>query len=86
MCYLKRGMTLGAGTIVNAMTVAAPSMTKISQRNRVPGMRQRKNEQWILRNEWQIRVSSKTHLAHIAGVAAANLHDRHLSRKFPHSQ
>lgn len=73
-----RGLKVGAGTIVDATIIAAPSSTKNADKRRDPDMHQtRKGQQWYFGMKMHIGVDSRTGLAHSAVVTAANVHDKH---------
>ena len=72
------GMKVGAGTIVDATIISAPSSTKNKPGERDPEMHQtRKGKQWFFGMKMHIGVDSETGLAHSAVVTAANVHDKH---------
>ena len=72
------GLTLKAGTIVDATIIAAPSSTKNADKQRDPEMHQtRKGKQWYFGMKLHIGVDSQSGLAHSAVVTAANVHDKH---------
>jgi len=73
-----RGLKLGAGTIVDATLIGAPSSTKNAEKSRDPEMHQtRKGQQWYFGMKLHIGVDSRSGLAHSAVVTAANVHDKH---------
>ena len=73
-----RGLKVGAGTIVDATIIGAPSSTKNADKQRDPEMHQtRKGQQWYFGMKLHIGVDSRTGLAHSAVVTAANEHDKH---------
>ena len=73
-----QGLKIGAGTIVDATLIGAPSSTKNEQGQRDPEMHQaRKGKQWYFGMKLHIGVDSQTGLAHSAAVTAANVHDKH---------
>jgi IS5 family transposase len=73
-----RGLKVGAGTIVDATIIGAPSSTKNAAQARDPEMHQtRKGRQWYFGMKLHIGVDSQTGLAHSAVVTAANVHDKH---------
>jgi IS5 family transposase len=73
-----RGLKLGAGTIVDATLIGAPSSTKNADKARDPEMHQtRKGQQWYFGMKLHIGVDSRSGLAHSAVVTAANVHDKH---------
>ena len=72
------GMTVKAGTIVDATIIAAPSSTKNAERARDPEMHQtKKGQQWYFGMKLHIGVDSQSGLAHSAVVTPANVHDKH---------
>ena len=72
-----RGLLVGAGTIVDATLIAAPSSTKNASGTRDPEMHQtRKGLQWHFGMKLHIGVDKDTGLAHSAVVTAANVHDK----------
>lgn len=72
------GMTVKAGTIVDATIIAAPSSTKNAGRARDPEMHQtKKGQQWYFGMKLHIGVDSQSGLAHSAVVTPANVHDKH---------
>jgi IS5 family transposase len=73
-----RGLKVGAGTIVDATIIGAPSSTKNADKARDPEMHQtRKGQQWYFGMKMHIGVDSRTGLVHSAVVTAANVHDKH---------
>lgn len=73
-----RGLKVGAGTIVDATIIGAPSSTKNADKQRDPEMHQtRKGQQWYFGMKMHIGVDSRSGLAHSAVVTAANVHDKH---------
>jgi IS5 family transposase len=73
-----RGLKVGAGTIVDATIIGAPSSTKNKAKKRDPEMHQtRKGKQYFFGMKLHIGVDSQTGLAHSAVVTAANVHDKH---------
>jgi len=81
------GMKVGAGTIVDATIIGAPSSTKNADKQRDPEMHQtRKGQQWFFGMKLHIGVDSETGLAHSAVVTAANVHDKHPLPKLLHGQ
>ena len=82
-----RGMKVGAGTIVDATIIGAPSSTKNAAKQRDPEMHQtRKGQQWYFGMKVHIGVDSRTGLAHSAVVTAANVHDKHPLPDLLHGQ
>lgn len=74
----ERGLKVGAGTIVDATIIQAPSSTKNAHRARDPQMHQtRKGQQWHFGMKMHIGVDSRTGLAHSAVLTATNVHDKH---------
>jgi IS5 family transposase len=72
------GLKVGAGTIVDATIIGAPSSTKNKKKQRDPEMHQtRKGRQWYFGMKLHIGADSDTGLAHSAVVTAANVHDKH---------
>jgi IS5 family transposase len=75
---LTKGLKPGAGTIVDATIIVAPSSTKNASGERDPEMHQtKKGNQWYFGMKMHIGVDSRTGLAHRAVVTAANVHDKH---------
>jgi IS5 family transposase len=73
-----RGLKVGAGTIVDATIISAPSSTKNAQKQRDPEMHQvRKGQQWYFGMKLHIGVDSRSGLVHSAVVTPANVHDKH---------
>ena len=73
-----QGLKVGAGTIVDATIIGAPSSTKNKDKQRDPEMHQtRKGQQWYFGMKLHIGVDSQSGLAHSAVVTAANVHDKH---------
>ena len=73
-----RDLRVGAGTIVDATIIGAPSSTKNADKARDPEMHQtRKGTQWYVDMKMHIGMGSRTGLAHSAVVTAASVHDRH---------
>ena len=82
-----RGMKVGAGTIVDATIIGAPSSTNNVAKQRDPEMHQtRKGQQWYFGMKLHIGVDSRTGLAHSAVVTAANVHDKHPLPDLLHGQ
>lgn len=80
-----RGLKVGAGTIVDATLISAPSSTKNADKARDPDMCQtRKGNQWYFGMKLHVGVDSRTGLAHSAAVTAANVHDKHLIEDLLH--
>ena len=81
------GQKVGAGTIVDATIIAAPSSTKNASGTRDPQMHQtRKGQQWHFGMKLHISVDKDTGLTHSAVVTAANLHDKHPLPDLLHGQ
>jgi len=75
-----QGLKVGAGTIVDATIIGAPSSTKNADKKRDPEMhqpRKGKGKQWYFGMKLHIGVDSHTGLAHSAVVTSANVHDKH---------
>jgi IS5 family transposase len=73
-----QGLKVGAGTIVDATLIAAPSSTKNAEKQRDPEMHQtRKGQQWYFGMKLHIGLDSRSGLAHSAMVTASNVHDKH---------
>lgn len=82
-----RGLKVGAGTIVDATIIGAPSSTKNADKARDPQMHQtRKGKQWYFGMKLHIGVDSHWGLAHSAVVTAANVHDKHPLPQLLHGQ
>jgi IS5 family transposase len=82
-----QGLRVGAGTIVDATIIAAPSSTKNASGQRDPEMHQtRKGQQWHFGMKLHIGVDKDTGLAHSAVVTAANVHDKHPLPQLLHGQ
>jgi len=82
-----QGMKVGAGTIVDATIIGAPSSTKNADKKRDPEMHQtRKGQQWYFGMKLHIGVDSKTGLVHSAVVTPANIHDKHPLPQLLHGQ
>jgi IS5 family transposase len=82
-----RGLKVGAGTIVDATIIGAPSSTKNSDKARDPQMHQtRKGKQWYFGMKLHIGVDSHWGVAHSAVVTAANVHDKHPLPQLLHGQ
>jgi len=75
--YLQhRGLTITAGTIVDATIIHAPSSTKNREQNRDPEMHQtKKGTQWYFGMKAHVGVDSRTKIIHTAVVTAANVAD-----------
>lgn len=72
----RKGMSLRAGTIVDATIIHAPSSTKNADRSRDPEMHQtRKGNQWYFGMKAHIEVDEFTGLVHHAECTAANVGD-----------
>ncbi|MDE1998301.1 MAG: IS5 family transposase [Burkholderiales bacterium] len=72
------GLKVGAGTIVDATIIGAPSSTKNADKQRDPQMHQtKKGNQWYFGMKLHIGVDSHWGLAHSAVVTGANVHDKH---------
>ena len=81
------GLKVGAGTIVDATIIAAPSSTKNASGTRDPEMHQtRKAQQWHFGMKLHIGVDKDTGLTHSAVVTAANVHDKHPLPDLLHGQ
>ncbi len=81
------GLKVGAGTIVDATIIAAPSSTKNEDKKRDPEMHQtRKGKQWYFGMKLHIGVDSQTGLTHSALVTAANVRDKHPLPDLLHGQ
>ena len=81
------GLKVGAGTIVDATIIAAPSSTKNASGTRDPQMHQtRKGQQWYFGMKLHIGVDEDTGLTHSAVVTAANVHDKHPLPDLLHGQ
>ena len=81
------GLRVGAGTIVDATIIAAPSSTKNASGTRDPEMHQTcKGQQWHFGMKLHIGVDKDTGLAHSAVVTAANVHDKHPLPDLLHGQ
>ena len=79
------GLKVGAGTIVDATIISAPSSTKNADKKRDPEMHQAaKGKNWFFGMKLHIGVDSHTGLAHSAVVTAANVHDKHPLPDFLH--
>lgn len=73
-----KGMKVGAGTIVDATMISAPSSTTNDKGERDPEMHQAKKGQlYFFGMKLHIGVDSETGLAHSAVVTAAIVHDKH---------
>ena len=73
-----RGMKVGAGTIVDATIIGAPSSTNNVAKQRDPEMHQtRKGQQWYFGMKMHIGVDSRSGLTHSVVITAANVHDKH---------
>jgi IS5 family transposase len=82
-----KGLKVGAGTIVDATIIGAPSSTKNADKKRDPEMHQtRKGQQWYFGLKLHIGVDSETGLTHSAVVTAANVHDKHPLPDLLHGQ
>ncbi len=86
--YLEaQGLTVGAGTIVDATIINAPSSTKNRERKRDPEMHQtRKGNQWYFGMKAHIGVDSRTKLIHSVAATAANVHDSQLMSDLLHGE
>ena len=72
------GLKVGAGTIVDATIIAAPSSTKNHSGTREPQMHQtRKAQQWHFGMKMHMGVDKDTGLTHSAVLTVANVHDKH---------
>ncbi|MBA0286635.1 IS5 family transposase [Stenotrophomonas sp. MH181796] len=72
----RKGMSLRAGTIVDATIIHAPSSTKYADKSRDPEMHQtRKGNQWYFRMKAHIGVDEFSGLVHHAECTAANVGD-----------
>lgn len=74
-----QGMKVGAGTIVDATIISAPSSTKNKDRKRDPEMHQtaKGKKNWFFGMRLHIGVDAHTGLAHSAVVTSANVHYKH---------
>jgi IS5 family transposase len=76
-----KGIKVGAGTIMDATIIAAPSSTKNADGKRDPEMHQtKKGNQWYFGMKAHIGVDSKTKIVHTVTATPANVHD---SRAIP---
>jgi IS5 family transposase len=72
----RRGLTITAGTIVDATIIHAPSSTKNREQKRDPEMHQtKKGKQWYFGMKAHVGVDSRTKIIHTAVVTAANVAD-----------
>jgi len=70
-----KGIKIGAGTIMDATLISAPSSTKNEKGERDPEMHQtRKGNQWYFGMKGHIGVDSKEKVIHSTGVTAANVY------------
>src|SRR5665213_2178395 len=76
-----KGIKVGAGTIMDATIIAAPSSTKNADGKRDPEMHQtKKGNQWYFGMKAHIGVDSRTRIVHTVTATPANVHD---SRAIP---
>jgi IS5 family transposase len=81
------GLKVGAGTIVDATIIGAPSSTKNADGKRDPEMHQtRKGQQWYFGMKLHVGMDKDTGLVHSAVVTAANVHDKHPLPDLLHGQ
>ena len=81
------GLKVGAGIVVDATIIAAPSSTKNYSGARDPEMHQnRKGQQWYFGMKLRIGVDKDTGLTPSAVVTAANVHDKHPLPDLLHGQ
>ena len=74
-----RGLTLRAGTAIDATLIAAPSSTKNASGTRDPEMHQtRKGNNWYFGMKAHIGVDVDSGLVHHVVSTAANVHDLHV--------
>jgi IS5 family transposase len=72
----QRGLTLSAGTIVDASIIHAPSSTKNAAKARDPEMHQtKKGNQWYFGMKAHIGVDSRSKVIHAVVATAANVAD-----------
>lgn len=82
-----QGLKVGAGTIVDATIISAPSSTKNKEKKRDPEMHQTaKGKNWFFGMKLHIGVDSETGLTHSAVVTAANVHDKHALPELLHGE
>ena len=71
-----QGLTISAGTIVDASIISAASSMKNKDKKRDPAMHQtKKGNQWYFGMKLHIGVDSETGLVHSAVTISANQHD-----------
>lgn len=81
------GMKVGAGTIVDATIISAPSSTKNRDGQRDPEMHPtRKGKQWFFGMKMHAGMDRDTGLVHSAVVTAANVHDKHALEQLLHGR
>lgn len=74
--HLRKGLSLRAGTIVDATIIHAPSSTKNAEKERDPEMHQaRKGNQWYFVMKAHIGVDEFSGLVHHVKCAATNVGD-----------
>lgn len=74
-----KGIKIGAGTIMDATIIAAPSSTKNEKGERDPQMHQtRKGNQWYFGMKAHIGTDSKEKIIHSVAATPANVHDSQL--------
>jgi len=82
-----QGLLLRAGTLVDAMLIAAPSSTKNKARKRDPEMHQtKKGHQWYFGMKAHIGADRDSKLAHTVVVTAANVADITKTAELLHGQ
>ncbi len=71
-----RGLLVREGTIVDSMTISAPSSTKNQEHEREPEMHQtRKGRQWSFGMKLHTGTDARTGLVHSVSTTAANVSD-----------
>jgi IS5 family transposase len=81
------GVKVGAGTIVDATIIGAPSSTKNRQKQRDPEMHQtKKGNQWYFGMKLHVGADSRSGLVHRAEVTAANTHDSQILPQLMHGK
>jgi IS5 family transposase len=83
----ERGIRIGAGTIMDATIIHAPSSTKNAAGTRDPAMHQtRKGNQWYFGMKAHIRVDSRQGHVHSVCSSAASVADKHMLPDLLHGE
>lgn len=85
--WVKQGLQVSRGTIVDATIIAAPSSTKNRTKERDPERHQtKKGNQWYFGMKAHIGVDRRTKRIHSVAATAANVHDSQMLPRLLHGQ